>query len=725
MPSFTDVFGGQNVFPAKLTLLQLNPQTTDITLAWPTEQAIPGLNVFADIIESTPNAGLSLIMPDARRASNGQATLVNNLGANTLTVKDNTGGTIGSVPSGQVWQFYLDANTTQAGVWKTFQFGTGASSATAAALAGPGLKAAGAVLEERMALTTTAATPFTLLDADRARMIVWTGGVGVINLPAPGTVGNDWFIWLRNSGTGNWTVTPPSGTIDGAATKVFAPTQSAVVICDGTNFYTVGFGQTNTGFFDHISINVAGTGDYTLTSGANELNRISYTLTGVLTGNRNIIVPTTPQQYWVFNNTSGAFTLTVKTLAGSGIVVPQGVSMILACDGNNVIAGEGVAATGLIPVTIGGTGLSSFAQGDIIYASAANVLSALAKNVSVSRVLTNQGGSNNPTWAQVDLTTGVTNRLPFTNIAQIPGLSVVGNPANVGADITTFAAAADGNVLNRAGAALVFGAITLTNPNTVTGAAQGDLLYGSAANQWSALAKDTGTYQVLTNQGTSNNPAWQRPRFVYGSAANSDYTFVLNDAWTWTPHTGAATQNWTVPANASVAFPIGTMLGIANDLAGGALTIKAADGVTIDGHGNFVAASGAAATFMVLPPGYKMILVKQGTNVWIAITDAPPTGTAVGAVYAGYVGADGSTGNRLPSGWSATKNSTGNYTVTHNLGLADLTRLAVGLSCIGTAGNKAAQQRSTGTGNTFIVETVDSGTGTLTDEAFSFVASPT
>lgn len=719
---YTQVFGGQPIFPADLTLLQLNPLTANLTLSWPIEQALPGSSVMADIIEVTPNAGLALTFPDARQGPPGFSCLVNNIGANTLTVKDNVGNTIGSVPSGQVWTFYLADNTTQQGTWRTFQFGTGVSSATAAALAGPGLKAVGAVLEERMALTTTTGTPFTLLDADRARFIVWTGAVGVINLPAAGTVGNDWFIWLRNQGTSDWTVTPAAGTIDGAATKVLKVGQSAGFVTDGTNWYSIGFGQSITTLFDHTSINVAGTGDYTLGSGgAGELNRISYTLTGVLTGNRNLVVPNTTQQYWIQNSTSGAFTLTVKTAAGTGVAVPQGFSMILACDGVNVVSYEGDPATGLIPIQFGGTGITSYVQGDILYASGTNVLAKLPKNTTASRYLANTGGSNNPAWDQVDLTNGIKNRLPYANFQQGSALSVLGVTGNVVADMAPIAATLNGQVLRYDGAVLAFGYIVLTNTNSVKGAAQGDLLYGSAADVWSALAKDTGTYQVLTNQGTSNNPAYQRPRFVYGAAANSDYTFALNDAWTWTPHTGAATQNWTVPPSGSVNFPIGTMLGIANDLAAGALTIKAGAGVTIDGHGNFV----TTGTFMVLPPGYKMLLVKQASDTWIAITDAPPAGTAAGAVYAGYVGADGTTGNRLPAGWSAVKNSTGNYTVTHNLGFANLTHLAVGLSCIGSAGNKYAQQRTTGTGNTFDVETADAGTGTLTDEAFSFVASPT
>lgn len=71
--------------------------------------------------------------------------------------------------------------------------------------------------------------------------------------------------------------------------------------------------------------------------------------------------------------------------------------------------------TGVLPVANGGTNLTTFAQGDIIYASASNTLSALTKNTSSTRYLSNTGSSNNPAWAQVNLTNGVTGTLPVAN----------------------------------------------------------------------------------------------------------------------------------------------------------------------------------------------------------------------------------------------------------------------------------------------------------------------
>lgn len=72
--------------------------------------------------------------------------------------------------------------------------------------------------------------------------------------------------------------------------------------------------------------------------------------------------------------------------------------------------------TGQLAVTRGGTGLAAIAQGDLLYGSAANTLSTLPKNTSATRYLSNTGATNNPAWAQVDLSNGVTGNLPVTNL---------------------------------------------------------------------------------------------------------------------------------------------------------------------------------------------------------------------------------------------------------------------------------------------------------------------
>jgi len=64
---------------------------------------------------------------------------------------------------------------------------------------------------------------------------------------------------------------------------------------------------------------------------------LNLTSTGSLTATRELIVPTINKTYVVQNNTTGAQSITVKTAAGTGITVPNGMTATLYVDGTNVI----------------------------------------------------------------------------------------------------------------------------------------------------------------------------------------------------------------------------------------------------------------------------------------------------------------------------------------------------------------------------------------------------
>jgi hypothetical protein len=74
--------------------------------------------------------------------------------------------------------------------------------------------------------------------------------------------------------------------------------------------------------------------DVTLTAAQARCRRLA--TSGTLTGNRNVIVPDRGE-WIVYNGCSGAFTLTVKTTAGGGIVVAQSTHAIVYADGTNVV----------------------------------------------------------------------------------------------------------------------------------------------------------------------------------------------------------------------------------------------------------------------------------------------------------------------------------------------------------------------------------------------------
>lgn len=356
MTTFTNIFGGSNISPSEISYAQVS-LTADTTYDWALETA-PSSNLIAGIMDVTATAGpWSLTLPSALEASTGQAILFNNVGAQTFIIKNAAGVQVAAPVAGSVWQLYLTDNTTEGGTWKAFLYGAQVSAANAASLAGTGLIAIGTLLSLAMPVTFFG-TNFTANIDSRARTYIWNGGAGTLTMSTAGTLGNNWFMQLRNEGTGALVIDPPgSQTINGSATLTFQPGDSAIIFTDGNNFYTLGYGQSPVFAFDYTSINVAGTGVYTLSG--SELNRIAYNFTGVLTGNRTIIVPQTVQQYWVANNTTGPYTLTVKTSIAAGYTVNQGSRAILYSDGTNVVAADTGGVAVPISVSDGGTGATT------------------------------------------------------------------------------------------------------------------------------------------------------------------------------------------------------------------------------------------------------------------------------------------------------------------------------------------------------------------------------
>ena len=449
--SFTQVFGGNTIYPSDVSYLALS-LTADTALQWPLEANV-GPNVVARIIDVASDAAHSILMPDATQTGTGQVVLFNNLSAYVVTVKDSAGGTLVAMPSNTVWELYLTDNSTAAGTWRTFQFGAYVSQAQSATLAGYGLKAISSTLAQTYQ-TTLFSSNFSLGAQDRAALYVWTGGsAGVLTLPAAASVGNGWFVSVNNGGTGDVTVVP-SGTehIDNGANLALRIDDSATFITDGVNWYTVGFGQSAVFAFDYTAINLAGAGaTYTL-SGA-ELNRISYKFVGALSNSVKIVVPATIQQYWVDNETTGAYTLSIAT-ATQAVPIPivQNSRLITYCDGSNVVqASASTAVTaGVIPVAQGGTGattssaalinLGGTSTGTAVFTAASaaaaqvaigassvgqSVFTAANAGAARSAIAAASSGANSDITSLTGLTT------PLSAVQGGTGLSAVGPSGNI------------------------------------------------------------------------------------------------------------------------------------------------------------------------------------------------------------------------------------------------------------------------------------------------------
>jgi hypothetical protein len=175
-------------------------------------------------------------------------------------------------------------------------------------------------------------------------------------------------------------------------------------------------------------------------------------------------------------------------------------------------------------------------QGDLLYASSANTLERLAKNTTATRYLSNTGTSNNPAWAQVDISNGVTGTLSATSGG--------------------------------------------TGQSTVT---TGDLLYGSATNTWSKLA-DVATGNALISGGVGVAPSWGK----IGLTTHVSGTLAVGNG---------GTGITTTPTNGQLPIGNGTNYTAATLTAGAGITVTNASGsITIANNKAPAFAAHATAT---------------------------------------------------------------------------------------------------------------------------------
>ena len=331
--SYNSPFSGNVVQPTDVSYRAVTLVATT-QLAWPIDGNVDG-DYAARIMEVTASAsGLSLLMPPANQASVGQDALIRNTGLNSFTVQAfEAGASIVTVAPGEAKYIYITDNSSTAGVWGIISFGAGTSAADAATLAGYGLLASGATLNVAHPANNIV-NGGTFTAADRAKTLIWANGAGAYSLPVASSLGNNWFVLFKNNGSGSITLTCDGvQTIDGNTTKTFAPTESAFIICTGTEYVTVGYGVSSTFAFSAFIKNVTG-GSYTLS--ASEASNNIQTYVGTLVNNVTVVYPPVVNFYVISNQTSaGGYSFTVTTGSGASVVIPAGNQVSLICDGIN------------------------------------------------------------------------------------------------------------------------------------------------------------------------------------------------------------------------------------------------------------------------------------------------------------------------------------------------------------------------------------------------------
>lgn len=362
--SYVSPFTGDVIQPTDVSYRAVT-LTANTQLNWPSNSTT-NADYAARIMQVTASPGsLSLYMPPANQTSVGNDALIRNIGSNTFIVKDYTGtNTIVSVAAGESKYIYITTNSTSQGTWGVIAFGVGTSGADAATLAGYGLVASGATLNQSHP-SAAIASGSTFAVTDRAQTRVWGSGTGTATLPAAASLGNNWFTLFKNNGTGSFTISCSGAElIDGNSTKTFNPTESAFIVCTGTAYVTIGYGVSNQFVFTALTKNVTG-GAVLLTNNEAANNIQEYV--GSLTSSVVVTFPSIVNLYVISNQTTdNGFGFSVTTGLGFSATIPPGQQATLICDGVNFLNANttqaGASTVSLLDGSVGTPSLNFAAE---------------------------------------------------------------------------------------------------------------------------------------------------------------------------------------------------------------------------------------------------------------------------------------------------------------------------------------------------------------------------
>lgn len=123
-------------------------------------------------------------------------------------------------------------------------------------------------------------------------------------------------------------------------------------------------------------------------------------ISGVLTANLNLNLPTYNKTWVIVNNTTGSFTITAKTVAGTGVLITQAASTVVYGDGTNI----GIASNSGGGGAVGGGTDKVFYENDQVV-TANYTLSAGKNAVTAGTITINDGVTvtvpNGATWSIV------------------------------------------------------------------------------------------------------------------------------------------------------------------------------------------------------------------------------------------------------------------------------------------------------------------------------------
>ena len=416
---------------------------------------------------------------------------------------------------------------------------------------------------------------------------------------------------------------------------------------------------------------------------------------------------------------AGQFGIGGATYGASGYVFTSGGASA-APTWSQVSLSAGV--TGTLPATNGGTGQSSYAVGDLLYADTTTSLARLA-DIATGNVLLSGGVTTAPAWGKVSLTTAISGILPLANGGTNANLTasnggIFYSTASAGAILSGTATARQ---MLQSGATGAPAWSTSTWPATTTA---NQLLYSSSTSVVGEIT--TANSSVLVTNG-SGAPSWSTtlpahtvttsvtvPLIIGGSGTTGTILTLQTTSGTGTTDTIAFTGG----TNGGTTFATLAAAGLRITSAGSSAFAVGRQGGTTGPAFSVDASTGSQTA------GLKVTGAALNGTVAIAVTDtsgatnltidALSTGTiGIGTVSTGVVTI--TSGGTAPQGTGAYVRATSPSLTTPALGVATATSLAINGATIGSNGLAV-------TGTVAISSTMTSAAHTITSASANALA---
>jgi hypothetical protein len=330
---------------------------------------------------------------------------------------------------------------------------------------------------------------------------------------------------------------------------------------------------------------------------------MSIECTGALTAARNLIVPANRKLYFIYNNTTGNFAVTVKVSGQTGVSVPNGKKMVLVSNGTDIVVATNHMATltlgAALPVASGGSGVGTLTG--VAFGNGTSAFTAA-------------------TEAQITTAIGTTAVTNATNATNASNAYITQDVASATAQFINFTSISTGNAgIKAAGSELTY------TPSTKV------LAVNSVP-----VVTTTGT-QTLTNKTIQGGTITSATRIITSSGTSHDFTSIPS----WVKRITVLVREMGTSGSSSPIIQIGS--------SGVPTTTGYVSNTSVIGNGP-TATAASTTGFFLTPTGYyspawgfsgSMTICLISPTVWVASGLFGVNGASNTTTVGGYLNISG------------------------------------------------------------------------------------